>query len=893
MAGVAAVKLTLTVLTPAQAGSVSIFPSRTAWNGSATASFPAGPTVQRSLTESLGADGRLVLRNNLHGAANVIADVTGYYAAGSPMVSGGYQPVVQRRILDTRPTATKVLGPSAEQTATDSGLAGTTAAVLNVTVIAPVRAGSIAAFAGGTSWNGMVSMNYPAATNTQAFLTVPVGAGGTIVFRNMGWAGVPVVADLVGYFSGGTATAAGTFATFPSTRLYDTRTRAGGVLTPRATSVTQTVLGLPASGDPERPLATAGLDAVLARVTVVNPPQAGSLSIYPAQRAFPGTTTMSFAAGASVQSELLINLDGDGAIAIRNNGSSASLVVVVDVLGYVRDRAGSFSTTGALFDQPDQGASALSCPQPDFCVAMEGARPVYYRDAAWTDPVAPITTNLRALSCTSATFCLAMGAQTMQFDGTTWAAVASPPLSAGLKYLSCASPSFCVATSTDRYSVYDGSVWSAVEGLPRINVTGVSCASTIFCLVTGTSGMWSTFDGTIWSTPAELPGEADTAHAPSCSSASNCVAVTARFVWSFDGTTWTGQRPATTDNGLDSAATSCPTDQRCFVLTPAGLAIDVIGHQVRGGFSLGTPWGPPLLSCGSASVCEAMGEDHFHRVNDYRDGSWSLSHHFDWRSGGVTGVSCVGTAFCVAVDVGGAFSRYDGAQWGASARIDQADWLSAVACVSTTECVAGDHSGNVLSFDGTTWSAPASITSRPISQLACPASGHCFAVAGDGSVYSSSGSSWQRTTVPVPTAALSCPTSTFCAAASSDGSVVSWNGSEWSNPVSTGLPDLVSLACSGPNHCLASAGHGVDAASWDGQGWNLVPSSPYLAGQPFACPAQDVCVNPDGDFEWDGSTWSYNTYQASPTTTPEPISCGTSSFCVEISDYESTFLTRA
>ncbi|MEO6503844.1 MAG: hypothetical protein ABIQ09_18285, partial [Jatrophihabitantaceae bacterium] len=100
--GLAAVAVNVGVLGPARSGSVTVFPGGTGWTGVGSVSFAAGVTVQSSLTAKLGATGTLAFRNNTGTPLQLIADVSGYYLAGTPAAAGAFGAVTLARVLDTR-----------------------------------------------------------------------------------------------------------------------------------------------------------------------------------------------------------------------------------------------------------------------------------------------------------------------------------------------------------------------------------------------------------------------------------------------------------------------------------------------------------------------------------------------------------------------------------------------------------------------------------------------------------------------------------------------------------------------------------------------------------------------------------------------------------------------
>ncbi|QNK81805.1 hypothetical protein [Nakamurella sp. PAMC28650] len=83
MAGVPAtatsVVLNVTVTNPATIGYLSVFPSDTSAPLASNLNFVKGQTVANLVMVPIGADGKIVLDNQSLGAADLIADIAGYF----------------------------------------------------------------------------------------------------------------------------------------------------------------------------------------------------------------------------------------------------------------------------------------------------------------------------------------------------------------------------------------------------------------------------------------------------------------------------------------------------------------------------------------------------------------------------------------------------------------------------------------------------------------------------------------------------------------------------------------------------------------------------------------------------------------------------------------------
>src|SRR5580700_7516910 len=92
------------------------------------------------------------------------------------------------------------------------------------------------------------------------------------------------------------------------------------------------------------------------------------------------------------------------------------------------------------------------------------------------------------------------------------------------------------------------------------------------------------------------------------------------------------------------------------------------------------------------------------------DVGWSSPNHVD-TAGRIGSLSCVSTAFCIAVDSSGNYLAYDGQAWRLAA-IGNGQTLNSISCVSATFCAGVTGApGNFLTYNGTSWSSPALVDS--------------------------------------------------------------------------------------------------------------------------------------------------------------------------------------
>ncbi|MEW2581929.1 hypothetical protein [Streptomyces virginiae] len=199
--GVTAVVMNVTAVGPTEAGHVTVYPNGQAAPGVSNLNFTPGQIVPNLVTVPV-VNGKVDLRNN-SGSVDLIADVTGYYAAtGSAFSAAG--PV---RLLDTRDgtgARAGAVGPGGSVSLQVTGIAGVpaqgvTAVVLNVTVTNPTEASHLIVHPHGAARPGVSNLNYTAGQTVANLVVVPVVDGRVTFYNNSGTA--DVIADLNGYFT--------------------------------------------------------------------------------------------------------------------------------------------------------------------------------------------------------------------------------------------------------------------------------------------------------------------------------------------------------------------------------------------------------------------------------------------------------------------------------------------------------------------------------------------------------------------------------------------------------------------------------------------------------------------------------------------------------------------
>ena len=326
-ADVIAVSVNVTVLKPTRSGSASVFADGTSWSG-ATVSFQAGHTVQNFETVQVRGGDQIDIRNNSAGRLALIVDILGYCVFEG---SGGgfYQPLSPTRVFDSR--SAQPVGPGQTRTISVVRISNPPVdldAVINFTVLAPSRSGSLSVGAGNVGTHNTPSISFAAGQAEQSQLTMELNGNGTLPIRNNSTAAIQVIADVVGYYvlPGGQEPQSFVAANHYS-RAFDSRAAGTGSVPPGST-VTIPVHDFDGSFG----VSTYVMAAVSMNVTVLTPRTDGAISVWPSGAGWDGAATISFTAGQTRQRMLLAMVGSDLDVQIRND-TNVPLTLIVDLNG--------------------------------------------------------------------------------------------------------------------------------------------------------------------------------------------------------------------------------------------------------------------------------------------------------------------------------------------------------------------------------------------------------------------------------------------------------------------------------------------------------------------------------------------------------------------------------
>lgn len=373
---VSSVLLMVASIAPTRAGSIQIHPSGTTAGIQAIITLVPGVTVTNLAMVPLGPDGKTVLRNNSSGTVHLIADLSGYYRGGSSSVAGTMHPVTSTRLLDTRTglgaakAPVRANGTITMQATGRGGIPATpnvSAVVVNVTATSATKTGYLTAWASGTPKPGISNLSYVPGRTDAALVVVKVGSAGAVTLANNSAGTTQFVADVFGYITSGTPSAAGVFAPVTPSRLLDTRYGIGHT----AGAVhAHGVIATPVAG--RNGLPVTNVSAVVMSVSVIAPTSLGSITAWGNGQAMPATGNFNYFAGRSTTDLIVAPVGADGAVALANN-SSGTVQIEADVIGYYRSDPSTVTTSTSHYVRNlTGGASDATIMHDEGCSDAQG-----------------------------------------------------------------------------------------------------------------------------------------------------------------------------------------------------------------------------------------------------------------------------------------------------------------------------------------------------------------------------------------------------------------------------------------------------------------------------------------------------------------------------------------
>lgn len=317
-AGVEAVVLNVTAVSPTRNGFLTLWPNGDRRPTASDVNYTSGQNVAKEVVAKVGRDGRV----NLYSMAetDVVVDVSGWWAKGSQ-----YRGLSPQRLVDTRTGH----GAPAHQvrggTSLDVQVKGrggvphnAVAAVVNVTAVSPERAGFVSAFAAGSPRPKTSTVNFPAGRTTPGLAVVPLGRNGKVSLFTLN--NVHLVVDVSGYL-----TAGGQFVSINPKRALDTRNT--GTKPGARSTVTVPVAGH--AGIPRN------VDTVTVNLTVANSDAPGFVTAYPSRTNRPLASVINFRRNDLVSNSVTVKVGTDGKVALY---TMTGTHLIADITGYTTKR---------------------------------------------------------------------------------------------------------------------------------------------------------------------------------------------------------------------------------------------------------------------------------------------------------------------------------------------------------------------------------------------------------------------------------------------------------------------------------------------------------------------------------------------------------------------------
>ena len=199
---VSAVALNVTVDQTNKVGFITVFKGGTAPQISSL-NFLGGQTDANLVIAPVAPDGTIKIKNASAGTVRLIADVSGYFLGGVPVLDGEFVAVTPSRILDTRRTDQPVqaLATISPTMAGTNGIpsTGVSAVVLNVTVDHTQGIGYITVFPHDPRPTAS-NLNFVANQPRPNSVIAPLGSGGKVLMFNGSRGSLDLIADVSGYF---------------------------------------------------------------------------------------------------------------------------------------------------------------------------------------------------------------------------------------------------------------------------------------------------------------------------------------------------------------------------------------------------------------------------------------------------------------------------------------------------------------------------------------------------------------------------------------------------------------------------------------------------------------------------------------------------------------------
>jgi hypothetical protein len=332
-----AVVMNVTVTDVSTATFITAYPTGQSTPNASNLNVSANQTIANLVTVKLGynssGNGQVRFANQ-NGTVNLIADVVGYYSPGDD--GDGFTSLAPNRVLDSRTSTggwNHKLGPGdpsiTDLTVTGNGVPSTAdAVVMNVTMTDLAVPTFLTVFPNGSTIPTASNINGAAGDTLPNLVTVKVGTGGKVRFRNQNGS-INVIADVVGYYEHGTGDA---FHALSPIRALDSRGSTGG-WNGKLLSGSGNTRSLQVSSSPPNGVATVtpNASAVIMNVTATDAVTGTFITVYPSGSP-PNSSNLNVSAGQTIPNLVITKLASGGSVRFYN--AQGSVNVIADVVGF-------------------------------------------------------------------------------------------------------------------------------------------------------------------------------------------------------------------------------------------------------------------------------------------------------------------------------------------------------------------------------------------------------------------------------------------------------------------------------------------------------------------------------------------------------------------------------
>ena len=497
--GAASAALNVAVISTSGGGFLTAYAADQNRPAAASVDFPARATVATLTTIGMSSAGAVTFYNGSTAGIRVVANVFGYYLAGSAAVPGSFVQVTPTNLYDSAVDGAPIqahaaVDPAAvsEPSRAEAWSDGRSALVLAVAVVNPSTPGYLTAYSAAQTRPGAANLDFSPGRLNLNGAVVQVTDGGDVELYNGSSAAIRAVVNLFGYYLDG-----------PASSLHWTG--------PTDLSAGNTVTSVSCTS------ATACFAVDEAGEVLTHTPTGWTTAVLDATNAMLWISCL------------------------------PSKCVAVDEHGGARTLTASGWSTRVVADPAVEALVGVSCPTATFCMAVGvNGDAVASNGTAWGTPVQVNgAALLTSVSCTSSSFCAATDDRggVYLWNGSSWSARVGTqdgdPVV--IPEIWCTAPTFCVLADDASVQTFNGAIWSPATTHMTSEPTTVMCTSTTFCVVVGTGDEAVTFDGTQWSVPTHLlsgvalPEVHDRPESVFCTSQTSCVLVNDQTAWTASG----------------------------------------------------------------------------------------------------------------------------------------------------------------------------------------------------------------------------------------------------------------------------------------------------------------------------------------------------------------------